>query len=282
MSIKVRNLNFSYNKGMVFETEALKDINLELEKHKIYGIIGKTGSGKSTLIQHLNALLLPQTGEIIINDKTMYSNQKNKNLKKLRQEVGLVFQFSEYQLFEETVLKDVAFGPKNFGYSEKESLEKAEKALEIVGIKKELFQRSPFELSGGQKRKVAIAGILAIDPDILVLDEPTAGLDPQSAIEMINLFQRLNRDYQKMIILVTHDFEVAFKYTDEIVLIDKGRVITKEETKSFFNNQKLLQEYNLEKPKILELIQSLNSKGFNLDSGIDDLEILVKEIKKQI
>lgn len=282
MSIKVRNLNFSYNKGMVFETEALKDINLELEKHKIYGIIGKTGSGKSTLIQHLNALLLPQTGEIIINDKTICSNQKNKNLKKLRQEVGLVFQFSEYQLFEETVLKDVAFGPKNFGYSEKESLEKAEKALEIVGIKKELFQRSPFELSGGQKRKVAIAGILAIDPDILVLDEPTAGLDPQSAIEMINLFQRLNRDYQKMIILVTHDFEVAFKYTDEIVLIDKGRVITKEETKSFFNNQKLLREYNLEKPKILELIQSLNSKGFNLDSGIDDLEILVKEIKKQI
>lgn len=282
MPIKIKDLSFCYNQGMIFETKALKNINLTFDDQKIYGVIGKTGSGKSTLIQHLNALLLPQKGMIEVNDKQVFSNQKNKNLKKLRQEVGLVFQFSEYQLFEETVLKDVAFGPKNFGYSDKESIELAKNALKIVGISEDYFERSPFELSGGQKRKVAIAGILAINPKILVLDEPTAGLDPQSSYEMIELFKKLNRELHKMIIIITHDFELAFKYTDEIIFIDNGEIITKKPTKSFFNDVVFLEKYNLQKPQILEIIHQLNNRGFVLDTDIDDLEILAKEIKKQL
>ena len=194
MAIQFQEVSHFYSKGSKFETEALKKISLSIAEHKMTAIIGHTGSGKSTLVQHLNALLLPDEGQIQIANRTIVAKDKNKGLKSLRKEVGLVFQFPEYQLFEETVLKDVSFGPKNFGVSIEEAVEKAKMALKVVGIPEELYERSPLELSGGQKRRVAIAGILAMEPKILVLDEPTAGLDPQGARQMMTLFSSLFRE----------------------------------------------------------------------------------------
>lgn len=282
MSIQIKDLSFYYNRGLAFESAALDQINVELEEGKVYAIIGKTGSGKSTLVQHLNALLLPQTGSVTVNQHTVYSDRKNKNLKALRKEVGLVFQFSEYQLFEETILKDVAFGPKNFGATEKEAEEKAKQALQLVGIPEELYQRSPFELSGGQKRKVAIAGILALDPSVLVLDEPTAGLDPQSSIEMIALFQELNKVLKKTILLVTHDYEVAYRFADEVVLLKNGTLLMKKDSLAFFQDKQFLEEQQLEQPKLLSLKNALQQAGFKLSNDARDLDKIVQELKVQL
>ena len=193
MPIEFRELSYVYSKDMPYAYKALKEINLEIEEGKINAIIGETGSGKSTLVQHLNALLLPSEGELEIAGYTIRANEKTKGLKYLRKKVGLVFQFSEYQLFEETILKDVSFGPKNFGVSEEEAIIKAKEALKLVGIDESMYEKSPLDLSGGQKRRVAIAGILAMEPEIIVLDEPTAGLDPKGSKEMIGLFRKLNK-----------------------------------------------------------------------------------------
>ena len=209
MPIKFEKVSHIYSEGTPFRYVALEDVDLEFREGAFTAVIGRTGSGKSTLVQHLNALLLPTSGTVIVDDWELKAGQDAKGLKKLRKKVGLVFQFPEYQLFEETVLKDVSFGPKNFGVSVKEAEEKASNALRMVGLEKEYEQRSPLELSGGQKRRVAIAGILAMDPDILVLDEPTAGLDPQGALEMMRLFRDLNKIHGTTIIMVTHDMEQA-------------------------------------------------------------------------
>lgn len=278
MPIKIQNLNFTYNKDMSYQQHVLKDVNLELEDGFCYGIIGKTGSGKSTLIQHLNALLLPQSGEININEYKLVSNAKNKKLKSLRKDVGLVFQFNEYQLFEETVLKDVSFGPKNFGLSEEEAIEKAKKSLELMGLEEKYYQVSPFDLSGGQKRKAAIAGILAIDPKIIVLDEPTVGLDPQSAKEMIALLRKLNKDFKKTIIIVTHDYEVLYSLVDEVILIDDGQVIAKKKTKELFLDEELIKKYELEKPNVLKFLEKLKDKGFKMKEYYYDLSSLIKDL----
>ncbi len=272
--VRFESLSYIYAKDMPYATTAIEDIDLEIAKGKITAIIGKTGSGKSTLIQHLNALLLPTKGKLIIEDHVIEADKRASDLKALRKRVGLVFQFSEYQLFEETILKDVAFGPKNFGFGEEEAIEKAKGALKLVGLDETYYERSPLDISGGQKRRAAIAGILAIDPEIIVLDEPTAGLDPKGSKEMIGLFYKLNKELHKTIILVTHDNEIVYNYADEVVLLDKGHIIEKKDAKTFFEDTALLERLDILRPQIIALKEALNKKGLKLGDDIHTIEDL--------
>ena len=282
MAISFKELSYIYDEGMPYAHTALDNVNLDISEGKITAIIGETGSGKSTLVEHLNALLLPSKGEVEVLDHVIVAGKKNKGLKALRKDVGLVFQFSEYQLFEETILKDVAFGPKNFGVSEDEAYKKAIEALKMVNLDKSLYNTSPLDLSGGQKRRVAIAGILAIDPKVLVLDEPTAGLDPKGAKEMIDLFVSLNRKYKKTIIIVSHDNEMVYNYADETVLMSHGKVLYAGDTLTLFNDEKLIQENNLLEPQIVTLKNELKKQGFNIESSVRTLDELAKVIAKEI
>ncbi|MDD6004112.1 MAG: energy-coupling factor transporter ATPase [Firmicutes bacterium] len=280
MPIEFRELSYVYSKDMPYAYKALKEINLEIEEGKINAIIGETGSGKSTLVQHLNALLLPSEGELEIAGYTIRANEKTKGLKYLRKKVGLVFQFSEYQLFEETILKDVSFGPKNFGVSEEEAIIKAKEALKLVGIDESMYEKSPLDLSGGQKRRVAIAGILAMEPEIIVLDEPTAGLDPKGSKEMIGLFSKLNKEMHKTIILVTHDNEVVYNYADNVILLSHGEIVLNKDAREFFDDKELLDRLHILKPQIVELKELLNAKGYKIGNEVRDIKALAKAIKE--
>ncbi len=282
MAVKFKSLSYIYDEGMPYASSALNEIDLQLEEGKITAIIGTTGSGKSTLVEHLNALLLPSSGALEVFDFNIEAGKKNKNLKALRQEVGLVFQFSEYQLFEETILKDVAFGPKNYGFSIEEATEKAKKALKLVGIGEDKYDVSPFDLSGGQKRRIAIAGILAQDPKMVVLDEPTAGLDPKGSEEIIDLFVTLNKKFNKTIIIVSHDNEMVYNYCDNTVLMSKGRVVYSGETLSLFNNDDYIEDYHLIKPKLVSLKSELNKKGFDIPGDIRTIDQLAKYVKGEL
>ncbi|MGM9959126.1 MAG: energy-coupling factor transporter ATPase [Erysipelotrichaceae bacterium] len=282
MAISFQKITYIYDAGMPYAHAAINDIDLELEEGKITAIIGETGSGKSTLVQHLNALLLPNKGRLVILDHEIESDKKNRGLKSLRKDVGLVFQFSEYQLFEETILKDVAFGPKNFGDDEETALNKAKKALKLVGIPESYYERSPLELSGGQKRRVAIAGIIAIEPKILVLDEPTAGLDPVGAMEMINLFISLNKNMGTTIIIVSHDNEVVYNYADNVVLMADGSVRYSGDTLSLFNNDELVKQFNLLEPRLVKLKRELREKGFKINDFVRTLPELAKVVAREV
>lgn len=282
MAISFQKITYIYDSGMPYAHAAINDIDLELEEGKITAIIGETGSGKSTLVQHLNALLLPNKGRLVILDHEIESDKKNRGLKSLRKDVGLVFQFSEYQLFEETILKDVAFGPKNFGDDEETALNKAKKALKLVGIPESYYERSPLELSGGQKRRVAIAGIIAIEPKILVLDEPTAGLDPVGAMEMINLFISLNKNMGTTIIIVSHDNEVVYNYADNVVLMADGSVRYSGDTLSLFNNDELVKQFNLLEPRLVKLKRELREKGFKINDDVRTLLELAKVVAREV
>lgn len=282
MAISFKKISYVYDEGMPYAHTALNGIDLDISEGKITAIIGETGSGKSTLVQHLNALFLPTSGEIQILDHSIVAKKKNKGLKALRKDVGLVFQFSEYQLFEETVLKDVAFGPKNFGDDEATAIEKAKKALSLVGINETYYDRSPLELSGGQKRRVAIAGILAIDPKVLVLDEPCAGLDPKGSQEMIDLFMSFNKKLNKTVIIVSHDNEMVYNYADETVLVAHGDIIYHGDTLELFNNSNLVKQYNLLEPRIVKLKEELNKEGFKVSPETRTLSALAKEMAKEI
>ncbi|MBS7354201.1 MAG: energy-coupling factor transporter ATPase [Solobacterium sp.] len=282
MAISFQKITYIYDAGMPYAHAAINDIDLELEEGKITAIIGETGSGKSTLVQHLNALLLPNKGRLVILDHEIESDKKNRGLKSLRKDVGLVFQFSEYQLFEETILKDVAFGPKNFGDDEETALNKAKKALKLVGIPESYYERSPLELSGGQKRRVAIAGIIAIEPKILVLDEPTAGLDPAGAMEMINLFISLNKNMGTTIIIVSHDNEVVYNYADNVVLMADGSVRYSGDTLSLFNNDELVKQFNLLEPRLVKLKRELREKGFKINDDVRTLPELAKVVAREV
>ena len=282
MAITFKKINHIYSPDMPYAFHALKDIDLEIEEKKVTAIIGHTGSGKSTLVQHLNALLLPSSGELEVAGFTVTADKKPKNLKNLRQKVGLVFQFSEYQLFEETILKDVAFGPKNFGISEEEAVKRARAALKVVGLDASYEERSPLDLSGGQKRRVAIAGILAMDPEIIVLDEPTAGLDPHGSREMIKLFSALNKEQGKTIILICHDNEIVYRYADNTVIMDHGEVTYSGPTKELFEDEELVEKHKLVLPQLLELKSQLQKKGFSLKKHYDDLEALIKDAAKEV
>lgn len=280
MAITFKDLSYVYSPDMPYAFKALNHINLDIAMHKMTAIIGQTGSGKSTLVQHLNALLLPSEGELEILDHNIKANEKNKGLKMLRSKVGLVFQFSEYQLFEETILKDVSFGPKNFGQSEEEAINSAKKALKLVGLDETYYERSPLDLSGGQKRRVAIAGILAMDPEVIVLDEPTAGLDPKGSKEMMNLFKSLNKDYDKTIILVTHDNEIVYHDCDNVILMQDGKVAYTGDSKSFFEDEANWDKYDLLLPMDIMFKRELNRVGFDIKA--DSLNMIVDEVSKVI
>jgi energy-coupling factor transport system ATP-binding protein len=282
MPIAFEKVNYIYAPKTPFQYEALKNIDLAIELNKITAIIGPTGSGKSTLVQHLNALLLPTEGTVFILDRTLIANQKNKDLKSLRQKVGLVFQFPEYQLFEETILKDVMFGPLNFKVSEEEARQKSMQALAMVGLDESFYERSPLDISGGQKRRVAIAGILAINPDVLVLDEPTAGLDPQGAKSMMELFVELNRKYKKTILIVTHDMDHVLNYCDNVIVMKKGEVITHQQVNDFFFKGDSVIDIEMALPQRLRFVEALREKGFNLDTKISNIKDLALAIKKEI
>ena len=282
MAITFKSLSYIYDEGMPYAHHALKDINLNIEEGKITAIIGKTGSGKSTLVEHLNALLVPSSGSLEIEDTIILPGKKNKGLKALRKKVGLVFQFSEYQLFEETILKDVAFGPKNYGASEQEAIAKAKLALKMVGIDESYYETSPFDLSGGQKRRIAIAGILALEPKIIVLDEPTAGLDPKGSQEMIDLFIKLNKKAGITVILVTHDNEIVYNYADNTVLMADGEVKYSGNTLELFNDKEKVKEFNILEPKILSVKNALNDKGFKIPSNVRTIEELAKYLSKEL
>ena len=281
MSIKFENVGHIYSPSSPFEYVALENVTLELPLNKMVAIVGNTGSGKSTLVQHLNALLKPTSGEVHINDRVIRSDEKPKNLKSLRKTVGLVFQFPEYQLFEETILKDIMFGPMNFGISEEEAMAIAKKVIVQVGLDESYLERSPFDLSGGQKRRAAIAGILAMEPEILVLDEPTAGLDPQGAKQMMQLFMDFKNKYGKTVYIVTHDMEHVLNYCDEVVVMKDGHMIHQSNVEDFFSQNGLLEELHIAPPSIIRTKELLTKNGFHLSKS-NDFDTLIKEIVKEV
>ncbi len=281
MSVKFEQVSHTYSNNTPFSYMALKDINLDIPKGSFTAIIGHTGSGKSTLIQHINALLLPTQGKVQVNDFIIEATNVPKGLKQLKKMAGLVFQFPEYQLFEDTIEKDIIFGPKNFGVDEQQAKEAARKVIKAVGLDESYLQKSPFDLSGGQKRRVAIAGILVMDPDVLVLDEPTAGLDPQGAKEMMDLFKTLN-DQGKTVIIVTHDMNHVLNYCDFAVVMNKGEIVKKGTVDEIFKDASYLENLSIDLPVITHFIYELNQQGFHIDPSIKEIEQLVQAIKEEI
>lgn len=308
MPIEFHDLSFTYNLKSPLQSSALKHVSISLEDHSFIAIVGRTGSGKSTLIQMINALLSPTSGYVDVNgfinhpakkgkiaknltaeekakikaeQKRIYQKHKSKDIKTLRKKVGLVFQFPEYQLFEDSVEKDAAFGPRNFGMSKEEALKVAHEALLRVGLNESFFQRSPFELSGGEKRKVAIAGILATSPDILVVDEPTAGLDPAAAKETMELFKEIQKNGTE-IILVTHDMDLVASYAEKVVVMEYGEVEKVCSPSDLFGQD--LTRYSLQNPHIFDFALRLKEKGLNIDTSnmrtVDDLAEAIIRSKK--
>ena len=277
MELRVENLCYDYNKGTSFEKRALNNINLSIKENEFIGLIGHTGSGKSTLIQTFNGLLAPTEGKVTWNGKDIY--EKGFNRREFRSHVGIVFQYPEYQLFETTVLKDVCFGPKNLGISEEESKRKAEEALRLVGLDEKYWQHSPFELSGGQKRRAAIAGVLAMEPEILILDEPTAGLDPKGRDEILGVIKKLNEEKETTIILVSHSMDDVAEYVDRIIVINDGDIMYDDIPVNIFQMVDELEAIDLAAPQITYILRDLNRMGLNVGTGIDDA---VQTIKKAL
>ena len=282
MPIAFDKVSHIYSAGTPYEFKALDDVDLEFSEGKMTAVIGQTGSGKSTLVQHLNALLLPSSGTVRVMDREITAGTAPKGLKKLRGEVGLIFQFPEYQLFEETVLKDVSFGPKNFGVSEEEAQKRAKEALRLCGLDEQYDERSPLELSGGQKRRAAIAGILAMDPQVLVLDEPTAGLDPRGTEEMMKLFRTLNTKRGKTVIIVTHDMEQVFVYCDEVVVMADGKAAAHMSARDFFADSSICRSMNILPPAIIRTCDALREAGFDIPKEINTTSALAKCIARQV
>lgn len=265
MDIRFKQVGFAYQAGTPFEMRALHDVTFSVKDGSYVAIIGHTGSGKSTILQHLNALLKPTEGLVELGDKTINSTTGNKNLKPLRKKVGIVFQFPEAQLFEETVEKDIAFGPKNFGVSEEEALKIAAEVVKTVGLPEEVLKKSPFDLSGGQMRRVAIAGVLAMKPEVLVLDEPTAGLDPKGRLEMMEMFYKLNKEQNMTIVLVTHQMNDVSDYADHVIVIEAGNVVKEGSPKEVFSDASWLLEKQLGVPTTLAFVEKLKEKGWSTD-----------------
>lgn len=280
MSLKLENVSYIYGKGMTTETKALKHINLEIEKGEFVAIIGHTGSGKSTLIQHFNGLERATEGNVYFDGKNIYDSDFN--MKELRCKVGLVFQYPEHQLFEETILKDVCFGPLNQGLSKEQAEKRAIEALRLVGIREELYNSSPFELSGGQKRRTAIAGVLAMEPDILILDEPTAGLDPAGRDKILEQIKMLHREKQIGVVLVSHSMEDVAKYAERIIVMNKGEIMYDDTPEKVFKNYKQLERIGLAAPQITYIMHRLKEEGFNVDENIINLEQAKRSILKSL
>lgn len=270
MAIKAEHLNYVYGQGTAFEQHALKDVDLEIPDGEFVGLIGHTGSGKSTLIQHLNGLIRATSGTIYYNGKNIY--EEGYDMRSLRNHVGLVFQYPEHQLFEIDVFTDVCFGPKNQGLSREEVEKRAREALSRVGLDESYYKRSPFELSGGQKRRVAIAGVLAMNPDVLILDEPTAGLDPKGRDEILDQIERLHKERNMTIILVSHSMEDIARYVDRILVMNHGEKVFDDTPKEVFKHYKELEAMSLAAPRITYLIHTLRDHGVPIDNNITTVE----------
>lgn len=277
MGIILDNVSYTYQEGTPFASAALSDVSLSIEDGSYTAIIGHTGSGKSTILQLLNGLLVPTEGSVRVFDTLITSTSVNKQIRQIRKQVGLVFQFAENQIFEETVLKDVAFGPQNFGVSVEEAEAIAREKLALVGIDELLFERSPFELSGGQMRRVAIAGILAMEPSILVLDEPTAGLDPIGRKELMALFKKLHQD-GITIVLVTHLMDDVAEFADQVYVMEKGKLVKGGKPSLVFQNVEFMEKIQLGVPKITRFAQRLVDRGISFEQ----LPITIEEFKEFI
>ena len=270
MEIRLENVCYTYGSDTTSEIKALNNVNLEINKGEFIAIIGHTGSGKSTLIQHFNGLERPKSGNVFYNDENIYEN--NYDLRKLRCKVGLVFQYPEHQLFEETVLKDVCFGPMNMGMSMEEAEKKAKLVLEQVGINEKCYNKSPFELSGGQKRRVAIAGVLAMNPEIIVLDEPTAGLDPKGRDKILNRIKELHDNTGIGVVLVSHSMEDVANYAQRLIVINNGKIKYDGMPKDVFKHYKELEKMGLKAPQITYIMHKLKEKGLDVDENVITIE----------
>lgn len=270
MSIKIENVNYVYSEGTAFRKQALTDINLEIPDGQFIGLIGHTGSGKSTLIQHLNGLIKATSGNIYFNNENIYG--EGYLMKNLRSKVGLVFQYPEHQLFEADVFTDVCFGPKNLGLSMEEIEERAREALTQVGLDSSYYKKSPFDLSGGQKRRVAIAGILAMHPQVLILDEPTAGLDPKGRDEILDQVAKLHREQKITVILVSHSMEDVANYVDRIIVMNRGQVFLDGAPAEVFSHYKELEGVGLAAPQVTYMTQTLKEKGWDIDTSATTIE----------
>ncbi|MGV2942197.1 energy-coupling factor ABC transporter ATP-binding protein [Mesobacillus sp. LC4] len=253
MDISLKNVEYRYQADSPFERLAISDVSIDIPSGTYLAVIGHTGSGKSTVLQHLNVLLKPTKGSVLIGSREIKAGRKEKNLKGVREKVGIVFQFPEHQLFEETVEKDIMFGPMNFGVTEQEAKARAKASINLVGLPEEILEKSPFDLSGGQMRRVAIAGVLAMEPEVIVLDEPTAGLDPRGRKEIMDLFYSLHKKRNLSTVLVTHSMEDAARYADDIVVMHQGKVFTKGTPDEIFSNPKALIELGLDVPEVVGL-----------------------------
>lgn len=276
MALVLEQVSHIYGEDTNMAVAALQDINLEIPDGQFIGLIGHTGSGKSTLIQHLNGLLQPTTGKIFFNGQDI--NEKQYNRKELRSRVGLVFQYPEHQLFEVTVFQDVCFGPKNLGLDQKETEIRAYRALKQAGVKEEQFYQSPFDLSGGQKRRVAIAGVLAMEPEVLILDEPTAGLDPAGREEILGQIKKLQKETGITIILVSHSMEDVAEYVDRIIVMNRGKILYDDSPKEVFKHYEKLEEIGLAAPQVTYIVNALKKEGIPLSSQITTIEEAKEEI----
>ncbi|MFR6152044.1 MAG: energy-coupling factor transporter ATPase [Peptoniphilus sp.] len=279
--IEINNLSHIYSPGLPFEKKAVDDISLKIEENEFIGLIGHTGSGKSTFIQHLNGLLKPSSGEIIIDGTRV--DKSGANLTDLRKKVGLVFQYPEYQLFEETIERDIAFGPRNLDISEEEVQERVKASMESVGLDYETYKdKSPFELSGGLKRRVAIAGVLAMEPKVLILDEPTAGLDPRGRDEILSEIKNIHENRKMTVILVSHSMEDVAKIAERIIVFDKGKVFLDGEPREIFRNEDKLLGVGLGIPQITSLMRTLKKKGLDINEDAITVEEAKESLKKYL
>lgn len=280
MSIKLEHINYIYSAGTAYEKHALKDVNLEIRDGEFVGVIGHTGSGKSTLIQHLNGLLKASSGALYFNGRNVY--EEGYPMKELRSQVGLVFQYPEYQLFEADVMTDVCFGPKNQGLSPEECKERAMEALKLVGLKEKYYQSSPFELSGGQKRRAAIAGVLAMRPKVLVLDEPTAGLDPKGRDEILGQIASLHKASDLTVILVSHSMEDIARYADRIIVMDHGKVRYNDTPKHVFTHYMELEKMGLAAPQVTYIMHDLREHGLSVTTDVTTIEEAADQIMQAL
>ena len=281
MSIKIENLTHVYMPKTPFEKKALDDVNLVIEDGEFLALIGHTGSGKSTLIQHLNGLLEPSSGRILVDDIDL--TNKETKLTDIRKKIGLVFQYPEYQLFEETIEKDIAFGPNNLGLSQEEVSDRVKKSMEMVGLDYETYKDvSPFDLSGGQKRRVAIAGVIAMEPKVLILDEPTAGLDPKGRDDILEQIKILHEKYKMTIVLVSHSMEDVGKLAERIVVMNKGKVALMGKPAEIFKEVEILEDIGLAVPQVTYLMRALKEKGFNVSDEVFTVEQGSKEILRML
>ena len=281
MRIEVKNLSHIYSPGLPYETRALDDVTFTCESGEFVGLIGHTGSGKSTLLQHLNGLLKPTSGQVLADGKDI--NDKSDEAKALRRRIGLVFQYPEYQLFEETVLKDVCFGPKNQGLSEEECVARAKKAIEIVGLDpEEKGEVSPFMLSGGEKRRVAIAGVLAMEPEVLILDEPTAGLDPKGRRDILQMIENIRRSRNLTIILVSHNMDDVAAMAAHVLVMDKGRLVMDGTPQEVFARGEVLSAIGLSRPAAAEFAEKLAARGMKINTNVLTVDDVEKEILKAL